>query len=132
METTTARELILLVLLVKILAAAAIASIMARFANFKNLLFVSDKSLQQRLQFGVVLGVPLMFGAALRIILQYQAPDLGMEGAILAGVLGGTGAGVAAGALAAFPALFHQELLALPFLVAAGAMGGFARYLAAS
>ena len=132
METTTARELILLVLLVKILAAAAIASIMARFGNFKNLLFVAEKNLQQRLQFGVVLGVPLMFGAALRIILEYQAPDLGMEGAILAGVLGGTVAGVAAGALAAFPALFHQEMLAMPFLVLAGAMGGVARHLAAS
>ncbi|HLA38512.1 MAG TPA: histidine kinase [Candidatus Glassbacteria bacterium] len=128
----TARELLLLVLLVKILAAAAIASIMALFAHFKNLLFNSGKNLQQRLQFGVVLGVPLMFGAALRIILGYQAPDLGMEGAILAGVLGGPVAGVAAGALAAFPALFHQEMLALPFLVAAGALGGLARHLAAS
>ena len=132
METTTARELILLVLLVKILTAAAIASVMARFGHFKNLLFLPDKSLQQRVQFGVVLGVPLLVGAALRIILQYQAPDLGMEGAILAGVLGGTVAGVAAGALAAFPALFQQELLALPFLVAAGALGGFARHMAAN
>jgi two-component system LytT family sensor kinase len=132
LETTTARELILLVLLLKILAAAAIASIMARFAHFKDLLFLPDKNLQQRLQFGVVLGVPLMFGAALRIILQYQAPDLGMEGAILAGVLGGPVAGVAAGALAAFPPLLHQELLALPFLVAAGALGGYARRLAAN
>ena len=132
LETTTARELILLVLLLKILAAAAIASIMARFAHFKNLLFLQDKDLRQRLQFGVVLGVPLMFGAALRIILQYQAPDLGVEGAILAGVLGGPLAGVAAGALAAFPALLHQELLALPFLTAAGALGGYGRHLAAS
>jgi two-component system LytT family sensor kinase len=132
LETTTAKELILLVLLVKILAAAAIASIMARFSFFKNLLFLPDKNLRQRLQFGVVLGVPLMVGAALRIVLQYQAPDLGMEGAILAGVLGGAVAGLAAGGLAAFPALFHQEALALPFLLAAGALGGYARHLAAS
>src|SRR3989338_9721170 len=55
-----------------------------------------------------------------------------MEGAILAGVLGGAVAGIAAGALAAFPALLHQEVLALPFLVAAGALGGLARHLAAS
>ena len=132
MDATTVRELILLVLLVKILAAASIASIMARFAYFKKLLFIPTKNLQERLQFGIVLGIPLMFGAALRVILQYQAPDLGMEGAILAGVLGGAVAGIAAGALAAFPALLHQEVLALPFLVAAGALGGLARHLAAS
>ncbi|MBI4480506.1 MAG: sensor histidine kinase [Acidobacteria bacterium] len=132
MDATTVRELILLVLLVKILAAASIASIMARFAYFKKLLFIPNKNLQERLQFGIVLGIPLMFGAALRIILQYQAPDLGMEGAILAGVLGGTFAGIAAGGLAAFPALLNHEVLALPFLVAAGALGGLARHLAAS
>jgi len=132
LDATTVRELILLVLLVKILAAASIASIMARFAYFKKLLFIPNKNLQERLQFGIVLGIPLMFGAALRVILQYQAPDLGMEGAILAGVLGGAVAGIAAGALAAFPALLHQEVLALPFLVAAGALGGLARHLAAS
>ena len=132
MDTTTARELILLVLLLKMLAAASIASIMARFGYFKRLLFLPNKTLQERLQFGLVLGIPLMFGAALRIILQYQAPDLGMEGAILAGVLGGTVAGITAGVLAAFPALLHQEVLALPFLVLAGAMGGFACYMAAN
>lgn len=132
MDMTTARELLLLVLLVKILAAAAIASIMARFTFFKTLLFIPKRNLQQRLQFGVILGLPLLIGAALRIILAYQAPDLGMEGAILAGVLAGPLAGVVAGALAAFPALFHQEMFALPFLVAAGALGGLARHLAAN
>ena len=132
MDTTTARELILLVLLVKILAAASIASIMARSGYFKKLLFLPEKNLSERLQFGIVLGVPLLFGAALRIILQYQAPDLGLEGAVLAGVLGGAVAGIAAGGLAAFPPLLHGELLALPFLVFAGAMGGFARRLAAN
>jgi two-component system, LytTR family, sensor kinase len=126
------RELILLVLLVKILAAAAIASIMARFGQFKDLLFRPNRNIQDRFLFGFVLGVTLLFGASLRVILQYQAPDLGMEGAILAGVLGGAVSGMVAGALAAFPPLLHHELLALPFLVAAGAMGGFARSLAAS
>ena len=132
MDTTTTRELILLVLLVKILAAASIASVMARSAFFKKVLFQSDKALQERLQFGLLVGVPLLFGAALRVILQYQAPDLGMEGALLAGALGGPVAGMVAGGLAAFPALLHRENLALPFLVLAGAAGGFARRLAAN
>ncbi|HWP85010.1 MAG TPA: histidine kinase [Terriglobia bacterium] len=132
METSTARELILLVLLVKILTAAAFASIMARFGFFKRLLFLPEKTLQERLQFGLVMGVPLLFGAALRVILQYQAPDLGMEGAILAGVLGGSLAGAVAGGLAAFPALLNREILALPFLLLAGTLGGAARSLAAN
>jgi len=132
LDTTNARELILFVLLVRMLAAASIASIMARSAYFKKLLFLADKTLQQRLAFGVVLGLPLLLGTALRVILQFQAPDLGLEGAVLAGVLGGSVAGIAAGGLAAFPALLHQEYLALPVLMLAGALGGYARHLAPS
>jgi two-component system, LytTR family, sensor kinase len=132
LDTTTARELILLVLLLKILGAASIASIMARSGEFRRLLFLPDKTIQERLQFGVILGIPLLFGCALRIVLQYQAPDLGMEGALLAGVLGGAVSGIAAGTLAAFPALLHHEALSLPFLALAGAMGGFARHMAKS
>ncbi|HEY7680943.1 MAG TPA: histidine kinase, partial [Terriglobia bacterium] len=75
---------------------------------------------------------PLMLGTALRVILQYQAPDLGLEGAVLAGVLGGYVAGIVAGALAAFPGTLHQELLTLPVLLLAGVMGGFARQMAPS
>ena len=132
MDTTTPQELILLVLLVKILAAAAIASIMARFGFFKRLLFQTQRTVQERLVFGLVLGIPLLVGAALRIFLGYQAPDLGLEGAVLAGVLGGPVAGVAAGAMGAFPAMLTGETLALPYLLLAGAMGGFARHLAAN
>jgi two-component system LytT family sensor kinase len=132
LDATTPQELLLLVLLVKILAAAAIASITARFGFFKKLLFQGRRTAQESLLFGVVLGIPLLVGAALRVTLRYQAPDLGLEGAVLAGVLGGSIAGVVAGALAAFPALLNSETLALPYLVLAGAMGGFARRLAAN
>jgi two-component system LytT family sensor kinase len=132
LDTGNARELILFVLLVKILAAASIASVMARSAYVKKLLFQADKTLQERFTFGMMLGLPLMLGTALRVILQYQAPDLGLEGAVLAGVLGGYVAGIVAGALAAFPGTLHQELLTLPVLLLAGVMGGFARQMAPS
>jgi two-component system, LytTR family, sensor kinase len=132
LDITTTRELILLGLLLKILGAAAIASIMARSGEFRKLLLEPHKNLQERLRFGVVLGIPLLCTAALRIILQYQSVDLGMEGALLAGVIGGAGAGMAAGGLAAFPGLLHHETLGLPFLLLAGGMGGFARYVAAN
>ncbi|MSO19036.1 MAG: sensor histidine kinase [Acidobacteria bacterium] len=128
--TIDARDLLLLILLVKILAAAAIASILARSSYFRRLLFSTSKQLSDQFIFGLVLGVPLMFGVLLRVLLNYQPPDLGLEGAILAGVLAGPVAGLMAGGLASLPALLHNELLALPVLLAAGAMGGFARSLA--
>lgn len=124
------RELLLLILLVKILAAASIASILARSVNFRRLLFLPHKLLSDQLLLGVVLGMPLMFGVLLRILLNYQPPDLSLEGAILAGVLGGPIAGLLAGGLAAFPAALNQEYLAPPLMLAAGALGGAARMLA--
>lgn len=127
---TNARELLLLVLLVKILAVASIASILARSAYFKRLLFKPEKNLQDQLIFGLLLGIPLFFGAALRVILKYQAPELSLEGAALAGVLCGPVAGMVAGGLGSLPAMLHREVLALPVMAAAGSLGAFARHLA--
>ena len=130
MDSNSARELLLLVLLVKILVAASIASILARFEFFKRLVFLSEKTLRDRVVFGVVLGVALLFGVTLRVIFQFPAPDLSLEGAALAGVLGGYLSGMVAGGLAAIPAvLLNQEVLALPAALLAGAAGGFARQL---
>ena len=132
MDPNSARELLLLVLLVKILAAASIASILGRSASFKQLLFLQEKSVRERLVFGFVLGVALLFGVTLRVIFRFQALDLSLEGAVLAGVLGGGLAGVMAGGLASLPAVFNQEVVALPLLLAAGALGGFARHITPS
>ena len=130
MDPNTARELLLLVLLVKILVAASIASILARFASFKQLVFLSDKTLRDRFVFGIVLGLALFFGVTLRVIFRFPSPDLSLEGAVLAGVLGGYLSGTVAGGLAALPALLlNQEVLALPAMLLAGAAGGFARQL---
>jgi two-component system, LytTR family, sensor kinase len=130
LDPANARELLLLVLLVKILAAASIASVLARSAYFKRLLFRPDKTLQDQLNFGLFLGIPLFIGATLRVLLKYQAPELSFEGAALAGVLCGPVAGIVAGGMGSLPAMFHQEILAMPAMVSAGALGAFARYLA--
>ena len=130
MDSNLTREMLLLVLLVKILAAASIASILARSGYFKRLLFKPEKDLREELTFGILLGIPLFTGAALRVVLKYQAPELSLEGAVLAGVLCGPAAGMLAGGLGSFPALLHQEILALPVMLIAGALGGFARHVA--
>lgn len=124
------REILLLILLVKILAAASIASILARSGYFRRLLFSTERQLSDQLVFGLALGVPLMFGVLLRVLLNYQPPDLGMEGAILAGVLGGPVAGLVAGGLACIPALLHGELFAPAVMLAAGGLGAVSRRLA--
>jgi two-component system LytT family sensor kinase len=130
LDSGNTRELLLLVLLVKILAAAAIASILARSNYFKNLLFKPTKNLREQVIFGSWLGAPLFVGTGLRVILKYQAPELSLEGAVLAGVLSGPAAGMIAGALGAIPALLNHEMLSLPVLLAGGALGGFARQIA--
>ncbi len=130
METTNPQQIILLILLVKILAAASIASILARSGFFRKILFQPDKTRQDQFLFGLLLGVPLLFGVTLRVILGYEPPDLGLEGAVLAGVLAGPLAGMVAGGLAALPPVLNSELLAAPLLLAAGALGGFARRVA--
>jgi two-component system LytT family sensor kinase len=129
-DPSSARELLLLVLLVKILVAASIASILARFASFKQLVFSAEKTLRERVIFGAVLGTALLFGVTLRAIFGFPSPDLSLEGAALAGVLGGYLSGVVAGGLAALPAmLLQQELLSMPAMLLAGVAGGFARQL---
>lgn len=129
MDPSNTRELLLLVLLVKILAAASMASMLGRSASFKQLVFLQEKSVRDRFLFGFVLGIALLFGVTLRLIFRFQAPDLSLEGAVLAGVLAGSFAGVVAGGLAALPALLQHEILALPVMLAAGALGGLARHI---
>jgi two-component system LytT family sensor kinase len=123
------QQILLLILLVKILAAASIASILARSSYFRQLLFSPLKQLADQFVLGLALGVPLMFGVLLRVLLNYQPPDLSMEGAILAGVLGGTVSGLIAGGLACIPAVLQGELLAPVVMLAAGALGGLSRRL---
>ena len=130
LDGTNTREFLLLILLIKILVAASIASILARSSYFKDLLFKPQKSFRDHLIFGFLLGFPLVIGGSLRVILQYQALDLSLEGAVLAGVLCGHGVGMLVGGLAALPLLLNQEILAPPVLITAGALGGFARHLA--
>jgi two-component system LytT family sensor kinase len=130
LDSGITRELLLLVLLVKILAAAAIASVLARSAYFKRLLFKAEKNLREELIFGLLFGIPLFIGAAVRVVLKYQAPELSLEGAVLAGVLCGPVAGMVAGGLGSLPAILNHELLSLPVMIAAGSLGAFARHMA--
>ncbi|MBI3667351.1 MAG: histidine kinase [Acidobacteria bacterium] len=117
-------------LLVKIGIVAAMASILVRWNAVKRLLLGEQRTLNQRLQFGLWLGGMFSLGVLVRLLLGYQAADLSLEGALVAGLLGGYVTGSFTGLLVGLPAFFNKEILALPLMVGVGALGGFLRELA--
>jgi two-component system, LytTR family, sensor kinase len=124
-------ERYLVPLLLKLGVMASIASILARSNKFKALLMLDSRTLNQRLK--LALWMSVIFGAsvATRVLLPaYQVADLGFEGSLLAGILGGYVTGLLAGVLIAVPAMLHSELLALPLFAGIGVLGGLLRDLA--
>ena len=84
-------------LLIKVAASASIASILMRFGRIQRLLLADDRTVQQRVQLAFILA--LVFGATAEVRMlshQYQAIDLAMEGAIIAGLVSYPGAAIGA------------------------------------
>jgi two-component system LytT family sensor kinase len=119
-------------LLVKLGTMAAIASILARSKHFKAMLMRENRTLSERLTLGLWLAVVFAASAGVRIYSgdTYKGADLGLEGSLLAGLLGGYVTGLASGILIALPALFNGEWLTLPLLAGIGVMAGMLRDLA--
>jgi two-component system LytT family sensor kinase len=119
-------------LLVKLAVAASLASILVRLQVFKRMLLREERSVYQRVQFALGFGAAFGAGVGVRVITggSYAAVDLGLEGSLLAGMLGGYVTGLVAGGIIALPALLHQEFLALPLFVGLGVLGGLVRDLA--
>ncbi|MGB9454458.1 MAG: histidine kinase [Bryobacteraceae bacterium] len=119
-------------LLVKLATMAAIASILARSNRFKAMLMRENRTLGQRLELAIWLSV--VFGASVATRVaghHYNGADLGLEGSLLAGILGGYVTGLVSGVLVSLPALFPgRELLTLPLLAGVGVLGGLVRDLA--
>ncbi|HLK47355.1 MAG TPA: histidine kinase [Bryobacteraceae bacterium] len=118
-------------LLFKLGIMAAIASVLARSNRFKSMLMRESRTLNQRLAFSLWLAGVFATGVTARLVSRnYQAADLGLEGSLLAGLLGGYVTGLLSGALISIPALFWGEHLALPLLAGIGVLGGLLRDLA--
>src|SRR6187397_3586744 len=122
-------EQFLLTLLVRLAAIAVLATMLARFHRFRRILIFERRGWVDRLVFTLSLGVPLMAGVTSRVILKYDAADLTLEGALLAGLIAGPYTGGLVGLLAATPALIANEFIALPFAVGCGFAGGGLRAL---
>ncbi len=103
---------------------AALATMLARYRRFRHILIFEQRNWPYRLVFALGLGVPLTAGVAARILLNYDAADLMLEGAFLAGLLAGSYTGALVGLAIALPALAAGEYGAPFFAIGCGFAGG--------
>ncbi len=123
---------VLSVLLVKIAVMASIASLLLRWGFAKRMLLRERRSIQQRLELGLLFGFVFAIGTMLRLVLKYDAAELALEGSFVAGLVGGYVVGAVTGVVAALPAILPpgNEWVAFPLLLGVGALGGFLRDIA--
>src|SRR5215510_1686754 len=100
------------------------ATMLARYHRFRHILIFERRGWFDRLVFALAIGIPLMAGVTFRLLLNYNAADLTLEGAFLAGLIAGPYAGALVGVLVALPASLAGEFIALPFAVGCGFAGG--------
>ena len=122
-------QVLLTTLVVKLAVMAALATMLVRYRRFRHILIFERRDWPDRLVFAVALGVPLASGVASRLLLNYYAADLTLEGAFLAGLIAGPYAGATVGAMAGLPPVFNGEVIALPFAIGCGFAGGGLREL---
>jgi two-component system, LytTR family, sensor kinase len=125
-------ETFLVPLLLKLGVMASIASILARSSRFKSMLMQEDRDLRERLTLALWLSLVFGAGVATRVMLPgYKAADLGLEGAMLAGILGGYVTGLLSGIVISLPAMLgSHEYLSMPLMAGVGVFGGMLRDIA--
>ncbi len=122
-------QFLLTTLVVKLAVMAALSTMLVRYRRFRHILIFERRAWPDRLIFIVALGVPLLAGVASRLLLQYNAADLTLEGSFLAGLIAGPYAGAIVGLVLGVPPLANGEWIALPFAVGCGFAGGGLREL---
>ncbi len=119
-------------LLIKIAVSASIASILMRFARIQRILLRDERTVGERLQLALVFSV--LFGASAGVRLlgkhQYPAIDLALEGAQIAGILGGYVSGLVTGLCVSVPDMIDGKFMSMPLYAAAGLLGALIHDLA--
>jgi two-component system LytT family sensor kinase len=122
-------QVLLYTLVVKIAVMAVLATMLARYRRFRHILIFERRAWPDRLTFALSLGIPLAAGVVARLLLNYNAADLTLEGSFLAGLIAGPYAGATVGGIVGVPPLANGEWGALPFAVGCGFAGGGLREL---
>ena len=120
----SANQFLLTTLIVKLAVIAVLATMLARFRQFRHILIFERRGWTDRLVFAMAIGLPLTAGVAARLLLNYNAADLTLEGAFLVGLIAGPYAGATVGLLVGVPALIAGEFIAIPFAFGCGFAGG--------
>jgi two-component system LytT family sensor kinase len=120
----SAEQFLLITLVVKLAAMAALATMLARYRRFRHILIFEQRNWPDRLVFALGLAVPFSAGVASRILLNYDAADLTLEGALLAGLIAGPYTGGLVGLSMSLPALAAGEYGAPFFAIGCGFAGG--------
>ena len=120
----SAGQFLLTTLVVKLAAMAALATMLARYRRFRHILIFEQRNWPDRLVFALGLAVPFTVGVAARVLLNYDAADLTLEGALLAGLIAGPYTGGIVGLSLSLPALAAGEYGAPFFAVGCGFAGG--------
>src|SRR5216683_6581673 len=110
-------QVLLTTLVVKLAVMAALATMLVRYRRFRHILIFERRAWPDRLVFALSLGIPLFFGVASRLLLQYKAADLTLEGSFLAGLIAGPYAGATVGVLVGIPPLGNGEIIAPMFAI---------------
>jgi two-component system, LytTR family, sensor kinase len=116
-------------LLFKLAVMAASATMLVRYRRFRHILIFERRTFPDRMTFALSLGIPLAAGVVARLLLNYNAADLTLEGSFLAGLIAGPYAGATVGLMVGIPPLGIGEWGALPFAVGCGFAGGGLREL---
>jgi len=120
----SADQFLLTTLIVKLAVMAVLATMLVRYRRFRHILIFERRGWLDRLVFTLALGLPLMAGVTARLLLNYKAADLSLEGSFIAGLIAGPYAGALVGVLVGVPAGIAGEVIALPFAVGCGFAGG--------
>jgi two-component system, LytTR family, sensor kinase len=117
-------QFLLTTLIVQLALVAVLSTMLVRFPWFRRILLTEKRDWPERLVFAASLGVPLTAGVVARLLLNYDAADVTLAGAFLAGLLAGPYAGAIVGSMVGIPAIIAGEWIALPFAVGCGFAGG--------
>src|SRR5271169_222311 len=122
----------LLTLLLRVAVAASLASILSRFGAFQLMLMREDRTLVQRVRLALMFWA--MYGASVLFRVwnpnKYDAVDLGLEGSLLSGMVGGYVTGLLSGILISIPAVAIGEPMTMLLFAGVGVLGGLLRDLA--